>query len=358
MNYHIHLDKLELSFKTIPFLDSKYFNSSEYHISKIKTDIDYHDSYEVLYLPSNATKSMTLCYINIKHRLTISHSCICMTNKALYTANWLTVLQHLLHNLNLPSLHIKKMEIAIDSNIKFPLKYCTKYLNDKIYYNANYTNNEYHGKMEYKKLSKKTVADLETYYIKSNKKKGCYDRIENKTQELIHSQKNYIATYLGKYIDTSQPIYRFEKTIFSDDMSYSNTKYIEDSGVEISNYMYNKMSEANKLDYNKFVEVKHMNIEISQLQNSNYLTSIFTHFATFNYDAIIKLPQSHFKVEYVSQLKESKKRISKESYKIEEEEQELIEIELRLLEGRKKHYCKQSYNDLLTELFETNLNHF
>lgn len=303
--YHTHIDTLHLSFDNI---DSRnYFNSASniYKIHQTATMLNYTYSFNVYSTINNEF----ILFASIYHQSTVvkNYSKITMENYALYCPTWSNILNQLIYDLQL-DISIRKMEIAIDTPKNILKKLHTVYMNsnkliikDSRYDWDNYGKTKFVKSQGYKKYFNNTAT--QKLFNDKTSTNSQFDRFENKTNEINQSShKYYILDYLSDHFDTSTSIFRYEKTLFFEDLTYKNPVYLNvDSGETITKHYYEKLNNALKYNFIPGTEYSKMEIDFSRLEDPDYLTSLFNHFSLFNHEIILdtykKTP--HFKPKYV-----------------------------------------------------------
>lgn len=308
-NSHCHIDTLHLSFDTIDHRNYFHVKSNYYTILPITTKIDYSLSFEIYTMLNNETIHFaTLHHLNSNLP---KYSTLTLINYSFVHSSWSNILNHIIFDLHL-DISIRKMEIAIDTNKNILKKLHTVYMktdnlliNDSRYDFDNYGKTKFVKSQGYKNYFNHTA----TQYLANTKTetKSQYDRFENKRNEIDQqSNKYYIDKYLLPYFDTTLPYFRWEKTLFFEDLTYTNPVYINTStGETLSNYMWTKLPNAIKYSYEKSIEYSKLDIDFSQLENPDYLISLFNNFSLFNHDVVFDTYKNapHFKRTYVKKYK-------------------------------------------------------
>jgi len=303
--YHCHIDFIHLSFQTVDF---RYFNdieSNHYKVKQITGHKDYHNTYIIYFTPNTSSQASVLARVNLKHATQHEYSTITLTNEALHSLNWLDVLNTFIYDFKL-NVRIRKIELATDTNTNILKKIYNNYKrgNIKIKKKKYEFNNFGRTKNIFMHTLKYYFENLATQklYDDTSTNRSCFDRFENKTQELIDkNHKKYILPYLSQYLDTEKTVYRFEKTIFYEDLSYSNAVYVSEiTGETLSQHFYDKLLATEKMNYIKHFETSVLDIDFGRLMDSDYLISIFNHFTIFNHEIILDTfkSKSKFRAKY------------------------------------------------------------
>lgn len=232
-----------------------------------------------------------------------------VNNKQFYTIGWIELLIDLHEILNC-SYKISRMDIALDSNTNYVKRF-------EIGANAiksGYTNKKYINETHYygkyfDRIDNSNYKAFETIYI-SNSTKSRALRFYQKSNEINHSHKDYISTFYAQFhtdkIDVTQPYFRAEISLKGSVFELKNTKYrligsndlyrlVNDNDVnqiyksEISKQTFSKLNKQDKEKYEAIEVMSYYNIDIFQLENQNYLESIFVTFQPFNNMIINKL---------------------------------------------------------------------
>lgn len=252
-NYIAHLDKLEFSFST---KNPTTIITSTFKL-EYTTQKDYYFSYKVYYHNHYIGK------FHITNRLHPDYSYFVFENYVLYSTDFQNIISDLIYTYGLDNIKIKKMEIAIDTNQPLTQRFIKKYNNDMITFNKGYDYYYFGAASNRKKYGLKNAMKYETIYLKSDsdsekKPRNKTIRLENKTNEINHSNKNYILNCLNiKGLDITKDIYRMELTLTND------------------NALKNRKTNQTTL------------IDFTRLTDSEYLTSIFNYYSVFDHSQII-----------------------------------------------------------------------
>jgi hypothetical protein len=305
MTYHTHIDSLKLSFNTIDSLNFVHSKSNNYMIKPISSKLNYRYSYDIYAYLGN--RMIRFASIDLLHSARPIYSVLELANEALYYPCWSNILNQIVYDFKL-DITIRKLELAIDINTNILKKLHTIYMkSNKLIINDLRYDFDNYGKTKFVKAQgyKHYFNNTATQYLMNDKTQTrCqYDRFENKTNEINQSShKPYILDYLAQHLDINKTVFRFEKTLFFEDLSYSNKIYLNTSTGEIlSKHHYKKLHDAFKSGYIESIEYSKMDIDFNKLEDHSYLTSLFNHFALFNHEIIIDTYTNtpHFKANYV-----------------------------------------------------------
>lgn len=252
--YYTHLDKFEFSFLT---KNPTTIYTSLFRL-EYTTNKDYYFNYKVYY------NTHLIGTFNIQNRLNLEYSYFRFENYVLYSTDFQNIITELIYTYELKNIKVKKMEIAIDTKQPLSLRFVKKYNNDKLTMKKGYKYYYFGDAENRKKYGITDAVKYETIYIKSKcdatkaKQRNRYMRIENKTNEIKHSEKDYILKYLNvKGLDINKDIYRLELLLTSE------------------NTLKNRKTNQTTL------------IDFTRLTDANYLTAIFNYYSIFNHSQII-----------------------------------------------------------------------
>ena len=304
---------LLIKFKDYKSLNKLIFNTIDVYLKiQSNNDMPYYKIHEIYYenIPIGS-----LCSGFEKNK-SISH--ISIYNYVFYKYQpQLKSFLNQITSLNI-SVEVSKLEVACDFNGVGQVNKIKKAINNKtIKLKPKYIVGGWNVMWENDDIN----YDESTLYICQKKNRTVnYLRLENKTNELISSKKNYITEYhYNKGLDTAKDVYRFELIIpqicnfnISDNVEYKSrytdkrmTKYkidklkkeikeIEDKFMNTSDLVfddgYQKRCEIVN-EYSILINYKsRYDIELNKLFDQSYLKSVFNLFG----GDILQSAKSHF----------------------------------------------------------------
>jgi hypothetical protein len=307
ISFYTHIDALHLSFTTI---DSReYYNNKSiyYKTRQITTTEGYTDSIAIYTNIDGST--IHFATVNHSKRITPVYSTLTLKNIAFYKPGWSNILNHIIADFVL-NISIRKLEISIDTDKNILKKLHTVYMKtdkfsvlDNRYEFDNYGKTKSIKSQGYKEYFNNTATQILTNNATSTNSQ--FDRFENKRNEIDQSShKTYIDDFLEQHFNTSN-LYRWEKTLFFEDLTYKNPVYLnENTGEVLSKHHYKKLNNALKYNYTKHIQYNKLDIDFSQLESHNYLLSLFNHFALFNHQCIFNTDCAFvFRPHYVKSYK-------------------------------------------------------
>jgi len=308
-NSTINIDKLRLTLYYSNAVNLKYYlRKSNNHISTtlIKALDKDKDKYKYTYAFS--FKGIQIGILNVGMILKDSISHLSMNNHIFYTHQ--SLFNEFLMALNKIDIDVEVsgLEIALDSDFDAYVKnYNRLKKSNKLVLGKNYVNRNFSEDFRNNKFIKN--ASVTQYVETRNKAKKAYLRFENKTLEILNSDKpkNYITDYHSRMgLDTTKDIHRFELVIpFTKCLDKGvEVIYVSkyDTSKSITKYEFDKLTKAlgdielkakdnivfdsnalkfkNKLDeyvIKKNVKTRY-DIDITKLCNPQYLEIIFSTF--------------------------------------------------------------------------------
>jgi len=263
--YYTHVDLLSIAFSTTNLIS--HHNPSfvvEQTNNTCFGESKFHYHYLIKYKIPLTTKYIIIAKAHLHKKLVKNFSVIQFENEILYNDSFQEIIDNLLDTYEFENLRVNTLDIAIDTCEILTLKFNKKLNNNKLKFDSRYKA-YYFGDHESRQLHGcKGAIKFETCYIKTEKDRYNLNsrsrkmRIEHKTNEiLLNSKKEYIYPFLSSVLDISKPIYR----------------------IEISLKNYNSFFDANKKISIQF--------DFSKVTDSDYLTSVFNYFSTFNHELIL-----------------------------------------------------------------------
>jgi hypothetical protein len=232
--------------------------------------------------------------VDLSYRFIADYSMMYILNPTFYTVGWCSALNDIIYHVGLSHVRIREIELTLDTNQPIVKRFVKKMLSKEIIFKKTYKASYYGTWDDVYKYGYEEAKYHNTQYVmplKNSKRisKRNYDRLECKSNEIFnHSSKHYINHYLSKYLDVDRPVYRFEKTLYWNDLSYKNIVYVDiTAGRMISKATYNRLCDSDKRRYEKQTETSALDIDLSRLEDSKYVTSIFNHFTVFNHETIL-----------------------------------------------------------------------
>lgn len=229
-NFITHLDKFHFSFQTDLSILSSYSPNFYFQLPKSKSISLYDRTFiyhrEIYYKESFLANPLLIGYLNLKQALDTDYSFISLTNHFLYTNNFQNILDLLICTYNFQNIKIRRLELAIDTNEPILVRFINNF--QKITINKGYYAYRFVGLDEEVNLGYTVAKKYSTIYIKTlkdkqtNKNRHRILRIENKTNELKYSKKDYILNYLSDYLNIEKTIYRME-LILTNENAFSNS---------------------------------------------------------------------------------------------------------------------------------------
>lgn len=297
-NYHSHLDKLHLSFQSISYSKFESANHPDskipFYFKEVPATKDYGLGYNIYWIPSAGCVPVLYGVIDLSYRFIADYSMMYVLNPTLYTIGWSDALNDIIYHLGLSHVQMREIELSIDTNQPIIKRFVKKMLAKEIVFKETYKASYYGTWDDVYKYGYEEAKFHNTQYImplKDSKRinKHNYDRFESKSNEIFnHSGKHYINRYLSKYLDVDRPVYRLEKTLYRRDLSYRDVVYVDiTTGRMISKSTYNRLCDIDKRRYRIHSKTSILDVDLSRLEDSKYITSIFNHFSVFNSEIVL-----------------------------------------------------------------------
>lgn len=279
-NYNIHLDKLHITVKT----DELKLTQNNFKITLAKTTKDYNQSYFINY------ENILIGVMDYRYTLHSSNNSLMKFDNAfLYNINFQSILNIFLISLNIHVVEVKNIDIAIDTNYNLIKRFNKIIKSNLLQTYKNYT--AYYYGNEFERLNGN--QNHETKYITTDRKKkaSIFQRIENKSNEIMVSNKNYILTYLkNNKIDTTKEIFRLELLITSNGLKKCKTNLFQNLDTQniISKFQYKNLEKNEHLRYIPVCKTIIFEIDLRRLTETAYLNSIFNKYSKFNHERLVE----------------------------------------------------------------------